>query len=462
MQRNIKREFNLGVLFIVAVIFLAFVTVTVSRWELFAKRRYVKVIFDNVLGLKKGDSVRVSGVAMGQVDRLKYMTDTRVRVVLKLEDPITIWDDCKIGVAESSMLGGYYISIDPGTPGHPEVNIKEPLPGHVIKPGMTAISDFIEKNQDEVRELLSGAISIIKDASAGKGTLGMLIKDDSLYNNLNDSTDSMKRLLKNAEDGKGTIGRLLQEDQLYKDADDVIKSLKDSADSLNRTLKHIEEGKGPIGKAIYDEELSRQISDAGNSVNKLLDPVIKTKVYAGAEGKYYLDSKSTLSDLYIRIEPRESRYFLIGASFLSFDKDQNIVDFEDKLNDKDQTFVKVNLLTAYKLFDDRLTARIGLLEGKFGGGIDWELPFTGSLVSQLMFTLEGRDAYNSVDKENIDENLDAGMVRAYLTVKLGKHFKVFAGGSRLFDDDPELMGGFCFEYVDEDIKNFVTLIGLSR
>lgn len=453
----------MGVLFIVAVIFLAFVTVTISRWELFADRQYIKVIFEQVMGLKKGDSVRVSGVSMGQVDRLKYMPDnTRVRVLLKMDDQITLYEDYEINVTESSMLGGYYISINPGTPGKPKItNFKEPLAGKVKLPGLSVFGEFVEKNQDEVKELLSGAIKIIKDASAGKGTLGMFINDDSLYHNLKDSTGSMKKLLKDAEEGRGTIGRLLKEDQLYKEADDVIKSLKDSADSLNRTLKHIEEGKGSIGKAIYDEKLSRQLTEAGDSVNKLLGPAARTQVYAGAEGKYYLDSKSTLSDLYVRIEPRESRYFLIGASFLSLDKD-GIVDFEDKLDGKDQTFVKVNLLTAYKFFDDRLTARIGLLEGKFGGGIDWELPLTNSLVSQLMFTLEGRDAYNSVDHENIDENLDAGMIRAYLTVKLGKHFKIFAGGSRLFNEDSEFMGGFCFEYLDEDIRNFVTLIGLSR
>ncbi|MFH1228416.1 MAG: MlaD family protein [Planctomycetota bacterium] len=461
MQRNINKEVQIGIIFSVALIFLAFMTIMMAKWEIFSNRQYVKVIFDNVLGLKKGDNVRVSGVAMGQVDRIKYMADTRVRVVLRLEYPITIWNDCKIGVAESSMLGGYYINIDPGTPGNPEVNLKEPLVGIVIKPGMSAISDFIEKNQNEVKELLNGAIKIIKDASAGKGTLGKFINDDGLYINLKDSTDSMKNLLKNAEDGKGTVGKLLKEEKLYNEVDEIIKSFKESADSLNRTLKHIEEGKGPIGKAIYDEKLSQQLTEAGDSVNKLLGPAARTKVFAGVETKYYMDSKETLSKLYIRIEPHEGRYFLLGGSFMSFDKD-GIVDFEDKLNNHNQTFIKVDLLTAYKFFDNRFTTRVGLFEGKFGGGLDWELPITNSLLSRVMFTVEGRDAYNSVSRGNIDENVNAAMIRAYATVNLGRHIKVFAGSNRLFNKDTEFMGGLCFEYLDEDIRSFVTLIGLSK
>ncbi|MFA5793585.1 MAG: MlaD family protein [Candidatus Brocadiia bacterium] len=461
MQRNIKKEFQLGTLLIVALIFLAFVTITISKMEIFSKKQYIKAIFEEVQGLKRGDSVRVSGVAMGQVDRMKYLSDTRVRVVLRLDNPIIIWEDYEVGVAESSMLGGYFISINPGSPSKKEVNLREPLKGTVIKPGLGVLGDVLAANKDEVKELLGNATKIFRDASNGKGTLGKLIKDETLYDNLKDSTDSIKNLLKNAEEGKGTVGKLLKEEKLYNDIDEVVKSLKDSADSLNRTLKHIEEGKGPIGKAIYDEKLSGQLTEAGDSINKILSPVVRTKVYAGAEGKYFLDSKATISKLYVRIEPHPSRYFLIGGSFLSFDK-SGIVDYKDKADNRNQTFVKVDLLTAYKFLDDKLTVRLGLFEGKFGGGLDWQLPISTSFISQVTLTAEGRDAYSSLKRERIDENLRSAMGRAYVTVGFGRHIKAFAGTSRLFNKDSEFVGGLCFEYLDEDIRNFITLVGLSR
>lgn len=461
MTKNIKRELQIGVMFLVAIVFLIFVSVILTRWSPFATTQRIKVIFPSIVGLKEGDVVRVSGVQIGKVDKIKYMPDTTVRVALQLEEPITLWSDYKIGVAESSMLGGYFIDIRPGTPGNPTMDVKIPLNGVIILPGLSELGAFIKDNQDEVKSFLEKGMKIITDVGDGKGTVGKLFKDDDLYINLEDSTGSLKRLLKDIEDGKGTLAKLLKDDTVYNDLTKTIADLKESAESLKKTMKQIESGKGPLGKIIYDEKLSEQISTAGDSVNKVLEPVIKTKVIAGGESKYFIDSKEFISKFYVRIEPRESRYFLLGGSVMALDRD-GIINYEDKPKNKDQSFLKIDLLVAYKFFDNRLTFRGGLLEGKFGGGFDYEFPMTGTLLTGIVLSAEAREAYND---NNIDENLRATLGRAFATVKLGSHFKIFAGTNRLFNKPPtgdEMFLGAAFEYLDDDIKSFATLIGLSR
>ncbi|MEW6026829.1 MAG: MlaD family protein [Planctomycetota bacterium] len=454
MQNSVRKEMMLGAIFLAAIVFLVFVTVSISKLNLFSHTAYIKVIFDNVSGLKQGDPVQVLGMDAGTVYKMKLQINNKVRAVLKLAEPVEIREDYKVTVEESSVLGGNFIEINPGTPGKKVVDLRAPLTGETSSAGLDALGELIRENKTEVREFLSQGAKIVKDASEGKGTLGKLLVDETLYNNLKDTSESLKNISKKVETGEGNLGKFLNDDQLYTD-------LKDSVESLKKTLKQIESNKGFLGKLIYDEKLAQQVSDAGDSVVKLLEPAVRTKVFLGVDGKFYPESKSTISDVSLRIEPRESKYFLLGASIMSLDKNGD-VSFDKQSEDKDQTFIKANVQVAYRFYDNLFTFRTGLIEGKFGGAIDYEEPVAESFITKVAFSLEARDGYNSVEDEKIDENLPAAMVRAYGSVTLWNHLKIYVGTSRITSDTPEFMTGIAFEYMDEDIKSFITLLGLSR
>lgn len=387
---NLKKELQVGVLFLVAIILLVIFTITISRFNVFTKYHYLTVTFDKVSGLKKGDPVQVLGLEVGSVQHLEFQGDTQIKVILKLRRRIRIWEDYKIRIKESSMIGGNFVYIEPGAPGSTEHHPDDLLVGKAVPPGLSALAEFIEEHREDVESFLA------------------------------------------------------------------------SSASLKKILTQIEEGKGAVGKLIFDPKLSQQVSDAGDSISKVLDPIVSTRVFAGIESKYYGESEMSISKFYIKIFPRPERYFLVGGSALSLDVDGDIK-FEDKLKKRkrDQSFIKADVLFAYKLFNNRLTFRTGLLEGKFGGGIDFEIPITSSIISSISFTLEGRDAYNSVDDDDVDEGVSGALIRAYASATFWRHLTIYAGASRLFDDDSEFMAGICFEYKDEDIKNFITLIGLS-
>ena len=455
MQKSVKKELTLGVIFLSAIIFLIFVSVSISKLNLFSQAQYVKVNFTNVSGLKTGDPVRVLGMESGTVYRLRILPDNTVKVVLKLSEPFELREDYKITIEESNLLGGNFIGINPGTPGKKVINLKTKLNGESVSGGLDALGIFIKENKDEVRELLSNGAKIMKDASEGKGTLGKLLVDEALYTNLKETSESLKNISKKVESGEGNLGKFINDDQLYID-------LKDSVESVKKTLKQIESNKGLLGKIIYDEKLAQQVSDAGDSIVKLFEPVVKTKVYLGVNGKYYPESKMTISDIFLRIEPRESKYFILGGSIMSLDKNGDVSFDKQQTEGADQTFIKANVQIAYRFFDNSFTFRTGLIEGKFGGAIDYEEPISDSFITGFAFSLEARDGYNNVADEKIDENLPAAMVRAYGSLTLWNHLKVYVGTSRLTSDTPEFMTGIAFEYLDEDIKSFVALLGLSR
>ena len=71
--------------------------------------------FDNIAGLSVGAPVRLAGVPVGRVlsesiDPKTYLAD----VALSIENGIKLPKDSSATVASESLLGGEYLSIDPG------------------------------------------------------------------------------------------------------------------------------------------------------------------------------------------------------------------------------------------------------------------------------------------------------------------------------------------------------------
>ena len=56
---------------------------------------------------------------------------------------------------------------------------------------------------------------ITADIEAGRGTLGKLLKDETLHNDLSATVASLKNISSGLEKGEGVAGKLLHDDKLY-------------------------------------------------------------------------------------------------------------------------------------------------------------------------------------------------------------------------------------------------------
>lgn len=435
---KLKREFQIGVLFLMGLFLLIIFSLVISKIRVFSQDYHLRVIFASGGGLKKGDPVQVSGFEMGNVESIRLRSNTEVRVKLKLYQEIQLYEDYCISIKEASLLGGNYVDIRLGTPGKALIPKKTTLKGHVVLPGLEQLGQIVKENEQDIRDSLANINKFFDESQ-------QLIQD-------------ARKIVDKINKGEGNIGQFINDDELY-------INLKESSESLKKITKQIEEGEGVLGKLVFDENLAEQVAQASDAAVKILEPVVKTKVYVGLESKYYFESQLFAYKAFMTVHPRPSKYLWVGVSGLSFNKNGE-VDFENKITrDDNQTFWKLDLQLAYRYDlgeENFFTFRTGFLEGKLGAALDFEFPATATATVPLMITFEARDAYNSVSEEHIDENVTAALFRLYATVKLGKHFRLYAGYNRLFNSDPEFMAGISFRYLDEDIKNLITLIGLSQ
>ena len=74
------------------------------------------LIFGSTSGLKNGDDVKISGINVGKITKLDLdVEDYNARVMVKLFNNIRIPDDSSARITSSSLLGGNYLDIVPGS-----------------------------------------------------------------------------------------------------------------------------------------------------------------------------------------------------------------------------------------------------------------------------------------------------------------------------------------------------------
>ena len=99
---------------VVAVLFLFF-GFSLEK-NINSKNISISAIFENVNGLSIGDKVKISGITVGKIRKFKLEKDEfEVMVDLEVDKDINIPDDSTAKISSSSLFGGKFLEIVPGS-----------------------------------------------------------------------------------------------------------------------------------------------------------------------------------------------------------------------------------------------------------------------------------------------------------------------------------------------------------
>ena len=100
------------------VIFLAvvFLFVGFSSMKLKKSNNYnLSALFNRIDGIKLGSDIRMSGIKIGTVTKQELDNSTfEAKVFMSIDSKISIPDDSSAKITTDGLLGGNYISIEPG------------------------------------------------------------------------------------------------------------------------------------------------------------------------------------------------------------------------------------------------------------------------------------------------------------------------------------------------------------
>ena len=81
-----------------------------------SKNISISAVFENVTGLSVGDKVKISGITVGKIRNFELEKDEfEVMVELEVDKNISIPDDSTAKISSSSLFGGKFLEIVPGS-----------------------------------------------------------------------------------------------------------------------------------------------------------------------------------------------------------------------------------------------------------------------------------------------------------------------------------------------------------
>ena len=318
-QKQLKwSQLKVGITVIVASLTLGVLLFLMSGTAgTFTPRITIKSYFDNAEGLRVGAPVRLSGVDIGNVTKISVVGDkplTPVEVTMKVSTKygFGLRRDSVSSLETAGVLGETYLDIDSAQAVGPPVQDGDTLPTQV-HPDFNQVVRASQSTLQNMDALLKRADRILAFAESGKGSLGKLIYDPTLYNRFsatvaefqkivaqvgngegslgrlvsrNDAydkfistLDKMNQVVDELQQGKGTAGKFLKDPSLYNNANETIANLKKVTEDINA-------GKGTLGKLTKDEELARKLDTA---ITKLSELTTQLEAGQGTAGKLFKD-----------------------------------------------------------------------------------------------------------------------------------------------------------------------------
>jgi phospholipid/cholesterol/gamma-HCH transport system substrate-binding protein len=233
-----SRAFRLGVFIVAALLIFGAGIFWIGKNHMMFRSKYrLNAEFKTVAGLEEGAEVRVAGIQKGTVRRidLPQRPDQKARVEMALDSETRniVKKDSAAAIHTEGLMGDEYVEISPGTDEAPEVKDNDTLEG--TPP--VEISDLIKK-ANGILDQAGGAMQNVSQTAGnlgaitskinnGTGTMGALINDKKVYQNVTQATTEMQ------EDMEAAKHNFLMSHFFHK------RGYEDSADLTKNTIAQL-------------------------------------------------------------------------------------------------------------------------------------------------------------------------------------------------------------------------------
>jgi len=250
-----KKALTIGIVVLLGLSILIFVSFYMNRIRIAQSDNYVYVKFESVDGLRVNDEVRFRGVKCGMVDEIHLMKDF-VLVKLWMDKKVTVLDRSFVSLQDYGIIGGTkYIFLQPEGE-NPYIFPKDTLLGvrydfnlaqigiilqdikRIVERSMPekgkidAITDTIYSALNKINQIVvkndTDIRKAVNDIAYASDKVRMIV--DSLYPAMN----IVKNEIDIFSEGSGTVKRILREDTVYTQLNKSLRQLNEILDDMKR------------------------------------------------------------------------------------------------------------------------------------------------------------------------------------------------------------------------------------
>lgn len=305
-------ETRLGIFFALALVVAVLILEMIGAADFFRRGNHITASFKNAQELKKGDFVKMAGVEIGRVEKIT-LENGLAKVAMKIQAKYPVKTDAKAFIKFTGLMGQNFVSIEGGSPDAPPIqtgalqtgeqpdlsalmtklegvatgveNLTKSFSTDNLSTLLGPLTDFVNKNSGPLTDTIGNLRLVSQNMAEGKGTVGRLLMDDSLYNaafstvtNLQDAATSFKSMgtqadslftqarsiITDIQNGQGTLGKLAKDDALYNESTVAMTNLKEILQKMNR-------GQGTIGALINDDSFLKNAKLSLQKLDKATD-----------------------------------------------------------------------------------------------------------------------------------------------------------------------------------------------
>lgn len=195
-------KFRLGLFIITGIaLFILGIFIIGKQKNLFDPVFNLKANFRNVSGLQVGNMVRFSGINIGTVDNIAIINDSTVKVemLIKKEVQQFIKSDSQAGIGSEGIIGDKVVVLSQGGTTSATVKNGQLLPSS--EPLETdAIMRSLQITADNAALATAGINAIVMKINKGEGTLGRLIQDKKMAENIDQTILNLKKSSKGLDE----------------------------------------------------------------------------------------------------------------------------------------------------------------------------------------------------------------------------------------------------------------------
>ena len=312
-MNNFQQTARVGLFFILGLALTWVTFETLRGGKVFKDQGYNLIAgFESLKELKDGDEVRMAGVKIGEVEKTR-LAGRRAEAVLRISHQVKVKSDATATIVMAGLIGTNYIGITLGseaatdlpdgaeitTKAAPDLNSVMTQMGELGKKLETAIGDLssalsgdgknetgiikkvdllITENRENIGKATANLQAITAKVNQGKGTLGRLINDPKMYDELvttiseikNGATEAKsfianaQKIIDQVKAGQGAIGALVFDQKAGEDIKVSIANIRSVSEKISR-------GEGSLGKLLSDESLFRDAQSIMKKADRALD-----------------------------------------------------------------------------------------------------------------------------------------------------------------------------------------------
>jgi phospholipid/cholesterol/gamma-HCH transport system substrate-binding protein len=157
--------------------------------------------FSNVSGLQVGNNIRFSGINIGTVDNIVIINDSTVKVTMSIKSEVKqfIRSDSEVSIGSEGLIGDKLLIISQGSSNNPLAQNGQHLASEepVELDGIISSLQVTAGNAEVISYQLA---EIMTKINGGNGTLGRLIQDTTIAENLNQTIVNLKKSSKGLDE----------------------------------------------------------------------------------------------------------------------------------------------------------------------------------------------------------------------------------------------------------------------